>query len=227
MPPPVLARTAATTSSTYDASTTASAPSAVATSSAAGLTSTATTRAPRALAIITAERPTPPAPCTATHWSAPTWPCATRARNAVANRQPSDAAATKDTSSGRSTTLASARGTATRSANDPGSVKPGWSWSGQTWASPARQCAHSPQPRTNGTVTRSPTDHRVTRGPTAAIVPAYSWPGTCGSDTGSCPRHACQSERHTPVAATATTTPSAGHPGSGTSATAGSSPRAR
>ena len=190
------------------------------------LTSTASTRAPRALAIITAESPTPPHPWTATHWSAATRPWATTARYAVANRQPRDAAATKETASGSPTTLASARGTATCSANDPGSVKPGCSWSGHTWEFPVRQSSQRPHPRTNGTVTRSPTTRLATSGPTATTVPAYSCPGTWGSATCSCPRQACQSDRQTPVAATATTTPSAGHTGSSTSATVGSTPGA-
>ena len=46
---------------------------------------------------------------------------------------------------------------ATRSAYDPGMVNPGCDWSGHTWASPAAQYSHLPQPQTNGTVTRSPT----------------------------------------------------------------------
>mgnify|MGYP000452792731 CR=1 FL=1 len=45
-----------------------------------------------------------------------------------------------------------------------------------------------------------------------------------GSGTGSCPRHACQSERQTPVARTATTAPSGGQTGSGRSTMAGVAP---
>ena len=70
---------------------------------------------------------------------------------------------------------------------------------GHTWASPARQNSQRPQPQTNGTVTRSFACRRVTSGPTSAIVPANSCPGTCGSCTGSWPCQACQSERQTPV----------------------------
>ena len=58
----------------------------------------------------------------------------------------------------------------------------------------------------------------------AATTPASSWPGTCGSATGSWPFQACQSERQTPVARTETTTPSAGQSGSGSSLTTGSAP---
>ena len=62
--------------------------------------STAITRAPEAAAIITAESPTPPQPWTATHSPGATRPCATTARNAVAKRQPSEAAVPYDSSSG-------------------------------------------------------------------------------------------------------------------------------
>lgn len=62
--------------------------------------STATTRAPQAAAIITADRPTPPQPCTATRSPARTLPTCTTARNAVAKRQPSPAAVAKDIDSG-------------------------------------------------------------------------------------------------------------------------------
>ena len=98
---------------------------------------------------------------------------------------------------GSPTTLRSAAWTATRSAKDPGPVKPGWVCRGQTWDSPAAQYSQAPQPHTNGTVTRSPTRHRVTSGPAAATTPANSCPGTWGRAT-SCPFHACQSDRHTP-----------------------------
>src|ERR1700722_12571969 len=62
----------------------------------------------------------------------------------------------KSTASGSATRLVSAAWIATRSANDPGPVNPGWVWSGHTWVSPARQYSHRPQPQANGTVTRSP-----------------------------------------------------------------------
>ena len=71
-----------------------------------------------------------------------------------------------------------------------------------------------------------PYSHRPTPDPTAATTPANSCPGTIGSGTGSCPRHACQSERHTPVAITRTSTPPAGHSGSGTSTSTGTTPYA-
>jgi hypothetical protein len=142
----------------------------------------------------------------------------------VANRQPRQAAVTKSTDAGSATRFASAACTATSSANDPGPVNPGWVCRGHTCASPARQNSHRPHPHTNGTVTRSPARHRVTSGPAAATTPANSCPPMCGSATGSCPRQACQSDRHTPVAPTAMTTPSAGQTGSAISATDGMTP---
>ncbi len=148
----------------------------------------------------------------------------TIARYAVANRHPRLAAVTKSTVSGSATRFASAAWIATRSANDPGPVKPGWVWAGHTCASPARQYSHRPQPQANGTVTRSPARQRVTAGPVAETVPASSCPGMCGNATGSCPRQAYQSDRHTPVAPTATTTPSSGHSGGATSRTEGAPP---
>ena len=78
-----------------------------------------------------------------------------------------------------------------------------------------------PQPTTNGTVTRSPTRQEPTSTPTSSTVPANSCPGTIGSGTGSWPRQACQSERHTPVARTRTTTPSSGQAGGSISRTSG------
>ena len=65
-PPPVSPRIVATGSSSCAASTSTSAPRSRALARAAGETSTAITRAPRATAIITADSPTPPHPCTAT-----------------------------------------------------------------------------------------------------------------------------------------------------------------
>src|SRR6478672_3642426 len=225
-PPSVTVRTSSTAASRSWASTPASAPSRRACSRASADTSTATTRAPRARPTMTAESPTPPHPNTASHCPGRTRPCACTARNAVANRQPSAAASTNPSRSGSRTTLVSAAGTTTCSANEPGPVNPGWYWSGQTWASPTRQNSHTPQPQTNGAVTRSPTATRITPSPTRTTSPANSWPGTCGSETGSCPRQACQSDRHTPVARTATTTAPAGQSGSGTERTTGSCPYA-
>ena len=54
------------------------------------------------------------------------------ARNAVANRQPRQAAVTKSRSAGSATKLASAGWTATSSANEPGPVNPGWVCRGHT-----------------------------------------------------------------------------------------------
>ena len=146
------------------------------------------------------------------------------ARNAVANRQPRQAAVTKSTSAGSATRLASAACTATSSANEPGPVNPGWVCRGHTWASPARQCSQLPQPQANGTVTRSPARHPVTPDPAATTTPANSCPPMCGSTTGSWPFQACQSDRHTPVAPTAMTTPSAGQSGSATCVSTGAAP---
>ena len=146
------------------------------------------------------------------------------ARNAVANRQPRQAAVTKLTPAGSVIRLASAACTATSSAKDPGPVKPGCVCRGQTWALPARQNSHRPQPQAKGTVTRSPGRQRVTSGPAAATTPANSCPPMCGSPTGSCPFQACQSDRHTPVAPTMMTTPSAGQAGAGTSVSTGMAP---
>ena len=150
----------------------------------------------------------------------------TSARYAVANRHPRLAAVAKSTWSGRATRLLSAACSATYSANEPQWVNPGCSWSGQTWALPSRHHEHRPQPQTNGTVTRSPTCHRVTPAPVSTTSPASSCPGTCGNAMSSCPAQACQSLRHIPVAATRTTTPPAGADGSGTSVTRGCDPAA-
>ena len=127
------------------------------------------------------------------------------------------AAVTKSSSSGSRTRLKSAAPIATCSANEPAWVNPGWVCSGQTCACPDRHHSQRPQPTTNGTVTRSPTATFETRRPAPAITPANSWPGTCGSDTGSCPRQACQSDRQTPVARTSMTTPSREQSGRATS----------
>src|SRR4029077_18384353 len=84
--------------------------------------------------------PPPPRPRAPSQSLGRTRPCAVTARNAVANRQPRQAAGVKPTSGGSATRIASAAGTATNSANDPGPVKPGWVCRGHTWALPARQC---------------------------------------------------------------------------------------
>ena len=173
-PPPEISWIVAAGSASRPASTIASAPNSRARPRARSATSTAITRAPSAVPIITADNPTPPHPCTASQSPRPTWPCAVSARNAVANRQPRHAAVTKSTESGSATRFTSAAWIATRSAKDPGPVKPGCVWSGQTCASPARQYSHAPHPQTNGTVTRSPGRHRRTAGPTSTTVPASS-----------------------------------------------------
>ncbi len=109
-----------------------------------------------------ADSPTPPQPCTASQSPALSRPCTVMARNAVANRQPRQAASTKLTASGSATRFVSTALIATSSANEPGPVKPGWVCCGHTCASPARQYSHIPQPQTNGTVTRSPAPQPVT-----------------------------------------------------------------
>ena len=81
-----------------------------------------------ARAIMIAESPTPPQPCTATHWPSVTRAWSTTARKDVANRQPRLAAVSKLNSSGRATRLRSARWIATYSAKLPQWVKPGWNW---------------------------------------------------------------------------------------------------
>ncbi len=207
------------------ASTQTAAPLRRASSSAPGDTSTATPRAPLAAAIITADRPTPPQPCTATHSPAATRPCAITARNAVANRQPSAAAAASSSSSGSRTRFTSACRTATSSANEPQPVKPGWVCRSQTCWSPARHDGHRPHAQTNGAVTRSPGRQPRTSAPAATTTPANSCPGTCGRRmSGSWPCQPCQSLRHNPVAPTRTTTPSAAGTGSSTRQTSGRTP---
>ncbi len=147
-----------------------------------------------ALAIMIADRPTPPQPCTATHSPGVTRPWSTTARNEVTKRQPRLAAVAKSMLSGRATRLVSAKSSATYSAKEPQAVKPGWNWFSQTWWLPEAHSKQRPQPATKGTVTRSPSFQRVTRLPTAAILPASSWPGTCGRRmSGSCPIQPCQS----------------------------------
>ena len=109
---------------------------------------------------------------------------------------------------------------ATCSANEPQWVNPGWVWWSHTCWSPAAHRSHRPQPQTNGTVTRAPTCQPRTSGPTDSIVPASSWPGTCGRTmSGSCPCHPCQSLRQMPLAPTRMTTPPRGTAGAGSSRT--------
>ena len=88
--------------------------------------------APQAAAIMMAERPTPPEPCTATYSPGWTFATSTSPRMAVAKRQPSEAAVVKSIDAGRWMRLVSAKSTATYSANEPQAVKPGWNWFSQT-----------------------------------------------------------------------------------------------
>src|SRR5450759_2348634 len=219
-PPPVSSRRASASA----VAATWSAPRSAARSRAAGEGSIAITRAPSAFPMRIADAPTPPHPYTASQSPADKWLCRVRAWKEVANRQPSEAAVTASTASGSRTRLKSAARTWTNSAYDPGWVNPGCVWSGHTWASPSRHQVQRPHPLTNGTVTRSPTAKPTTSGPTAATVPANSWPGIIGSGTGSWPRQAGQSERQMPVASTRTTAPSAGQAGSGTSTSSSGPP---
>ncbi len=125
-PPPVSSRIAPGTSAVAFASMTISAPQERASSSLSAAMSTPITRAPWARAIIVAERPTPPQPCTATHSPGRVRPCPTTARYAVAKRHPKSAAVVKVMESGRRTRFTSAYGRATNSAKVPQPVKPGW-----------------------------------------------------------------------------------------------------
>src|SRR3954451_20666552 len=223
-PPPVSSATAVGTS-TVDPSSTCSAPNAAASSRAPGATSPATTRAPAATATWTADSPTPPQPCTATHSPGRTRPTPVTARNAVANRQPRLAAVANGIASGSATRLTSAASSTTYSASDPQWVNPGWVWCRHTCPAPSRHGPQRPQAQTKGTVTRSPTAQLRTPSPTAATVPANSCPGTCGTTTsGSCPDQACQSLRQMPLAPTRTTTPSRAGDGSSTERTVSGPP---
>ena len=74
--------------------------------------------------------------------------------------------------------MTSACGIATSSANEPGPLKPGCHWSGQTWAFPDAHQAQVPQPQTNGTTTRSPTRARTF--PVEGARAEASW-RTCAS----------------------------------------------
>src|SRR5204863_314664 len=80
--PPLSSRMAAA-GSPWVAFTVATAPSSFAKASFSSATSTAMTQAPRAVAICTAESPTPPQPCTATHSPAPTFAWSTTPWKAV------------------------------------------------------------------------------------------------------------------------------------------------
>ena len=103
-PPPV----SSTIDSTTSEETPATAPSSRARASLRSSMSTAMTCAPAAVAIITAARPTPPQPWTATHSPARTPACTCSAAQAVMKRQPSDAASTDDNASGTRTRFRSA-----------------------------------------------------------------------------------------------------------------------
>src|SRR5215813_999789 len=216
------------TASPVPASKVISAPACTARASAWPLTSIPMTRAPRERAIITAARPTPPQPKTATDSAALTPATSTMPRYDVANRQPRLAATSNGRPSGSATTLKSAHAIAANSAYDPGPWKPGCHWFGQTCALPDTHHGHPPHPQMNGTTTRSPTCTRATPSPTACTTPANSCPGVWGRDgiSGSWPCQPCQSDRHKPAASTGMTAPPAAAAGIGTSATYGIPPKA-
>ena len=111
--PPLVMLAIAPAGSSFDAFTVATAPSSFANASFSSVTSTAMTFAPMAVAICTAESPTPPQPCTATHSPGITFAWSTIAWNEVMKRQPMLAASTKPIDSGSSTRLTSAYGTPT------------------------------------------------------------------------------------------------------------------
>ena len=224
-PPCVASRTACATSTPGEALMATVAPKLFANSSFSSVRSTATTLAPSALAIMIADSPTPPQPCTATHSPGRTLPWSTTARKAVVKRQPRLAAVANSIVSGTETRLVSAKSIATYSANEPQAVKPGWNCCSQTWWLPLWHSKQVPQPQTKGEVTRSPSRQRVTRAPTAVTVPASSWPGTCGRwMSGSCPCQPCQSLRQRPVASTFTTTPPGAGDGSSSRRMVGATP---
>ena len=181
--------------------------------------STATTRAPAAAAIITAARPTPPQPCTATHSPARTLRVdvqrgpgrheaaarATRPRRRSAHRA-------------RRTRFRSARGSATysRERAPRREARLEVAVADLRLAQPARLARRRSRSRTARS-RASPTAHPRTAEPTSATTPHSSWPGTWGSAIdGSWPIQPCQSLRQTPVARIATTTPSGEQTGSGT-----------
>lgn len=78
-----------------------------------------------AAAIMMADSPTPPQPCTATHSPGAQRPLSITALNEVTKRHPSAAAVSKAMESGKRTTFRSAYSSATYSANEPHMVKPG------------------------------------------------------------------------------------------------------
>ena len=145
-------------------------------------TSTATTRAPAATATITADSPTPPQPCTATHSPGRTRPCCTTARYAVANRQPRRGGGRGREVVGQRDQVDVGVVEGDQLGERPPAGEPGLrlALAHLVVAAQAGRAACRRRTRTGPSRGR-PAAHRVTSAPTAATVPASSWPGTCGS----------------------------------------------
>ena len=168
---------------------------------------------------MTADRPTPPQPNTASH--SPGRSCArpVSADQAVVIRHPMAAATAGSSPSGKGERLVSANGTATNSAYAPGALNPGSTCASQMVCAPDWHVEQVPQARMNGAITLSPTCQRVTPAPTDTTSPQNSCPKTSGRGAGSAPLQTCQSDRHTPQAMTRRTTAPSVATGSGTCAT--------
>ena len=139
-------------------------------------------------------------------------------------RHPIEAASTKSTLFGSATRFKSANGTGTIRPKPPGYEKPGVIGVRHTFDCPLRQYSQVPSPWLNGTTTRSPFLKLLTSLPTSSTTPQSSWPKIwpgCATSPIQCqsPDHACQSERHTPLASTRISAPLGAHSGSGTSCT--------
>jgi len=81
----------------------------------------------------------------------------------------------------------------------------------QSAASPLRHQRHLPQAGMEQSTTWSPGWTSLTPGPTFSTMPAPSCPTTMGKRTGASPLAKCQSERHSPVATSlSSTSPSFG-----------------
>ena len=224
-PPPVSSITASAASPDR-ASTVCAAPSERASSSVSGSTSIATTAAPSARAIITADRPRPPQPWTATQSPART---SLSAAKAVMNRHPSD----RGLDEAERVRQPDEVEVGARERDQLGERAPGGEAGLEVGvadlrpAVAARLAAARSRSRTapsRGRRRRS----RAPRGPPRPPRRPARGPARAGSEiAGSWPIQPCQSLRQTPVARTATTTPSAGGEASGTVSTAGGSPNAR
>ena len=180
--------------------------------------STATTRAPAATAIITAARPTPPQPCTATHSPACTARVdvqrGPRRHEAAAQRRRLDVA---QRIGHRDEVQVRPRQRDVLRERTPGreaGLEVAVADLGLAQAARFADAAAAAEGHGHAVAER---DHPRTAGPTSATTPHSSWPGTWGSTIdGSWPIQPCQSLRQTPVARTATTTPSSAQTGSAT-----------